>query len=600
MSKHNKSGLQFLEGGGEMGALIRAYDWSDNPVGPPENWPQSLRVTIRLMLTTNHPMMIFWGPDLIQFYNDAFARTIGPDRHPRALGQSGRECWQEVWHIVGAQIEQVSAGKGTIWQEHAYVPITRNGRLEDVWWTYSYSPIDLEDRVGGVLVVCNDVTEQHLTTERLRESEAAIKAANERLLGETGFLRELFRQAPSFMAVLRGPEHVYELVNAPYVRLIGGRDIVGKPIRTALPELVGQGFIELLDRVYATGEPYSDRGVRVSLLSAEGTLEDRYVDYVFQPIRSAEAEVSGIFIEGVDVTDHILGQERLRIAQRAGKIGAYEWFPQKGGRVEVSEEFRRIWGVPADAPLTDRYLSRHVYPGDRREQIASGSNPEVAMGYAEYRIIRPDTGELRWIARRGEVVREEGQAQPRYVGVIWDITERMAAEDKLRQLNETLEQRVDEALAERKLWAEVFEHTDAFICVLDRGYNWLAVNRAYADEFERIYGMRPKAGDNILAALRHMPEHRKDVRAVWDRALAGEEFTIIDAFGDVSRARVPYELTYKALHDREGNMIGAYQFAQSLADRLKHQAQLAEALAALKPTGLFGDALAPPQGTSPP
>jgi PAS domain S-box-containing protein len=199
------------------------------------------------------------------------------------------------------------------------------------------------------------------------------------------------------------------------------------------------------------------------------------------------------------------------------------------------------------------------------------------MGYAEYRIIRPDSGELRWIARRGEVVREQGQTAPRYVGVIWDITERMAVEDRLRQLNETLEQRVDEVLAERKLWAEVFEHTDAFICVLDRGYNWLAVNRAYADEFERIYGVRPKAGDNMLALLRHMPEHRKDVRAVWDRALAGEEFTLVSSFGDAARARVPYELTYKVLHDREGRMIGAYQFAQNIAERVKPQPVRSEA-----------------------
>jgi hypothetical protein len=110
----------------------------------------------------------------------------------------------------------------------------------------------------------------------------------------------------------------------------------------------------------------------------------------------------------------------------------------------------------------------------------------------------------------------------------------------------------------------------AFICVLDRGYNWLAVNRAYANEFERIYGERPKGGDNLLALLRHMPAERREAKAVWDRALAREEFTTVDTFGDSARSRVTYELTYRPLRDRGGEMIGAYQFARDISERLKY------------------------------
>jgi len=84
--------LNFLAAGGEMGALMRAFDWSATPVGRPQTWPQSLRTAIGLVLSTNHPMFIWWGPDLIQFYNDAYRRTMGPERHPSALGQRGREC----------------------------------------------------------------------------------------------------------------------------------------------------------------------------------------------------------------------------------------------------------------------------------------------------------------------------------------------------------------------------------------------------------------------------------------------------------------------------------------------------------------------------
>src|SRR6202163_4601176 len=90
----------FLAGGGEMGALMRAHDWSASPLGPPEHWPQSLRPAVRILLNTNHPMFIWWGEELVQFYNDAYRRTMGPERHPSALGQRGRERWAEIWDII--------------------------------------------------------------------------------------------------------------------------------------------------------------------------------------------------------------------------------------------------------------------------------------------------------------------------------------------------------------------------------------------------------------------------------------------------------------------------------------------------------------------
>ena len=157
----------FLAGGGEMGALTRAFDWSNSSVGSPETWPQSLRVTVRLVLTSRHPMFIWWGPGLIQFYNDAYRETMGPERHPSALGARGRECWAEIWDIIGPQIEHVMSGKGATWNEDQLVPVTRHGRREDVWWTYSFGPIDFEGKVGGVLVVCKDVTSEHTAREAL-------------------------------------------------------------------------------------------------------------------------------------------------------------------------------------------------------------------------------------------------------------------------------------------------------------------------------------------------------------------------------------------------------------------------------------------------
>src|SRR6266403_788913 len=195
----------FLSGGGEMGALPRGYDWSSSPLGKPESWPQSLRTAVRILLNTNHPMFIWWGPDLIQFYNDAYRQTMGPERHPSALGQGGRECWAEIWDIIGPQIEQVMSGGGATWHEDQLVPVTRHGKLEQVYWTYGFSPIDEDDGIGGVLVVCRDVTEEHLAAARLREREAEFVRVQQlgRIGGLEVDLRSGFhnRRSPEYLLI---------------------------------------------------------------------------------------------------------------------------------------------------------------------------------------------------------------------------------------------------------------------------------------------------------------------------------------------------------------------------------------------------------------
>ncbi len=170
--------LSFLAGGGEMGARIRAYPWSTSPIGPPEQWPVPLRTAVRIMLTTNHPVFIFWGPEHVSMYNDAYSRSLGPEKNPAILGMPGRLAWQEIWSIIGPQIEQVMTGGGATWHENQLVPIIRHGRLEDVYWTYSYGPIDDASApfgVGGVLVLCTETTAQVVAEQQMRASESRFR-----------------------------------------------------------------------------------------------------------------------------------------------------------------------------------------------------------------------------------------------------------------------------------------------------------------------------------------------------------------------------------------------------------------------------------------
>jgi PAS domain S-box-containing protein len=172
---------QFLAGGGEMGQLIRAVDWSENPLGPIENWPQSLRSTLSIILHSKFPMFLFWGPNLICFYNDAYRPSLGNDgKHPTALGQRGEVIWPEIWQYIKPLIDQVMAGGEASWSEDQLLPIYRNGQIEDVYWTFSYSPVhDESGEVGGVFVTCSETTEKVNNLKTIEESKDQLQFAIE-------------------------------------------------------------------------------------------------------------------------------------------------------------------------------------------------------------------------------------------------------------------------------------------------------------------------------------------------------------------------------------------------------------------------------------
>lgn len=174
-------------------------------------------------------------------------------------------------------------------------------------------------------------------------------------------------------------------------------------------------------------------------------------------------------------------------------------------------------------------------------------------------------------------------AERNQVAVLFqDITERKRAEKALQQLNETLEARVVAALAERKVLADVVDGTEAIIHVIDDRYRWLAVNGAAVREFERLFGLTPRVGDNMLDLLADRPESEAVLRARWERALAGEEFIETSHFDDSSDASRYYETRFSTLRNAEGVQIGAYLFAYDITERLEEQARLRRAEEALR------------------
>ena len=157
-----------LAGGGEMGELARAFDWESTPLGEVAVWPQSLRTAASICLKSRFPMLLWWGPEKTQLYNDGYRVILG-DKHPRSLGQAGDECWAEIWDVVGPLYEEVVETGTSTWSEDLLLDIQRSGYLEETYFTFSYSPIlDEAGGVGGVLVTVVETTDRVLSERRMR------------------------------------------------------------------------------------------------------------------------------------------------------------------------------------------------------------------------------------------------------------------------------------------------------------------------------------------------------------------------------------------------------------------------------------------------
>ena len=426
----------FLTGGGEMGALIRDFDWDEHPFGPPQTWPQSLRSALSICLHSAFPTAIYWGPDLRLLYNDAWA-PIPADRHPGALGQKAADVWPDIWPVVGPQFQHVSdTGEGFSTFDQM-LALERGDTVEETYWNYSFTPIRGED--GSVVGILN---QGHETTDRVM-AERRSKAERERL-------DQMFEQAPGFMAMLRGPDHVFELANTAYLNLIGSRDVIGVTARDALPDVDGQGFFEQLDRVFRTGEAFVGTALPVELERGEvGRNERRFVDLIYQPITDDSGRISGIFVQGSDVTDRVVAeaevrQSEARFRELIERAPDMMWVNQPDGTVAY---FNKAWRDYTGHPVQPQGSSWvETFHPDDRQRLVDRRTRGIAAGEAyvvEARMLRIEDGAWRWHLCRVAPVLSEGEIFA-WTGMATDIDDVRRAERELAELNAMLEVRVAE------------------------------------------------------------------------------------------------------------------------------------------------------------
>ena len=289
----------FLEGGGEMGKLTRSFDWSRSTLGPVEEWPQSLRTVVDMILHSATPMFLWWGEEMIQFYNDAYRPSLGQDgKHPEALGQRGEECWPEIWPIIKPLIDQVRQGSAT-YREDQLIPIFRNGKIEDVYWTFGYSPVrDESGSIAGVLVICHETTQQVKGLQRLEESERTM--------------RSIVLNAPVGICIVDGNPLRAEVVNDIFLELAGKtrEEMLANAYWEVFPE-IKENYSTFLESAAFAGTPFRGREQELSLIRY-GVKETRYIDFVIEPLKSGkELENRKVMILAIDVTDKVLARQKI-------------------------------------------------------------------------------------------------------------------------------------------------------------------------------------------------------------------------------------------------------------------------------------------------
>ena len=426
---------QFLMGGGEMGELIRSYDWSKTALGSPETWSQSLRIAVRIMLDCPFGMCITWGNDYIQLYNDGFRPILGTTKHPQALGISSPETFPEIWITIEPMFEGVMQGTPVGFPDFT-LQLNRNGYLEECVFDFSHSPIRLENgEVGGILTTVIE------TTEKVK----ALKA----LQGSESRFQNLIHQSNIAIIVLTGEEMRVEIVNEAYGRLLEltPDDLLGKKMFDVVPDAEAY-FRPIMDKVRVTGESLQLYDQPYSIV-VYGKRIEGYVNTTYQPYKNSDGTIIGVSSICQDVTETIKNRQKieeneeeikkiasnLTLATDSANVGTWS-LDVKTEHLEWSDLHKRMWGYDeyrTDLVYEDWY--KIIVEEDKALAFERVEKARINHSFYEvdYRIKRANDGALRYMRAVGRYhYNDEGEAE-RLTGVSIDITESKQLEDSVRE-----------------------------------------------------------------------------------------------------------------------------------------------------------------------
>lgn len=420
--KKDNGAFPFL-GRGEMGDLIRKKQWDKSVLGALSNWPQSLKTALSIILNSRSPMFLFWGSELICFYNDAYRPSLGNEEmHPRILGLPAQEAWKEVWEIVKQYPEQIlSTGKAT-YVEDQLIPIYRDGKTEDVYWTLSHSPVyDDAGNIEGIFVVCVETTDKVVTIARMvataEQYELVVDAA------------ELATWDASLNNKVRANEKLREWFNLTHdqeISMATTFDCIAdedkEKFQKALQKATTDPDSPTFDLEYSLIHPVT-KARRI----VRGRGKTYFVDT--QPVR---------FIGTLqDITVQVMArkkteQQESELREVADSLPQFVWTTDANGRQTfASSRWKHFTGLD---PHDEASFAKMVHPDDM-EDIQRAWSASLATGdaYKHEVRLRNKNGKYHWFFVHGEPVRNADNSIEKWIGAFTEITEKKEAEEELKR-----------------------------------------------------------------------------------------------------------------------------------------------------------------------
>lgn len=465
---HSQSAI-FKEDG-EMGRLIMEYDWAPHLLGRPESWSPGLLMLLRLVLNSKFPMLLCWGPELIQFYNDDYKDILSRfSKHPGALGQPLENSWPEIWHQVKPLIDQaLLKGRSTLTENFPFRYQYNNHTVES-YWTFSISPLyDHYGTSAGILLICHESTDllkSHKNVSRLLEEEQAMNeelfAMNEELNEANAALVSANDEIRMFDRQLRDSENKYKTlfqlspmpmwmydpetlkiveVNDMAVRKYGynREEFLTKSLLDIRPKGEVPEFLNAIERVKHKRDLHCTGVFRHLNKNGNIMLVEVYGHHFEYQGKSCVMVVANDITEKESALKQLAEkEERLTTATTIAKLGYWQVNVDGTNRFWSDEVFN-IWMVSRDTDLNDsKYLMGRVHPNDReyftfQYDTSLHNIQDIDM---EYRLTMPD-GTTKWVHEIGKVVKDENQKPLRIQGTIQDITSQKMLALSLQESNE--------------------------------------------------------------------------------------------------------------------------------------------------------------------
>lgn len=365
--------------------------------------------------------------------------------------------WPDFWTDEGNVAARNAVSIAASGRPARFTGSAKTARGNDRFWDVQVLPLlDSGGTPTQLLSISRDISEGHSARAKVAELLAAEQEAAK---AEADTLRRMLLDAPSFMCVLEGPAHVFKITNKAYLQLVGHRDLIGVPVRQAFPDVEGQGFFELLDEVYATGKPFIGRSVSFAIQrSPDAPFEEAFLNFVYQPIFSSDGVVTGIFVEGSDVTDLKNVELALRrkdlqleLALDAAGMGVWECTVVDGHFVDIKEDERArtlLHRLADEEASFDNFTSR-VHPDDRLALAESAGQALDSSGSGildvQYRMLERPGMPSRWIHARAKTVTADGATK--FVGTVRDVSDRKDDEARQQLVSGELQHRIKNLLA---------------------------------------------------------------------------------------------------------------------------------------------------------